>query len=157
MSLKDLSNLTDIPIERLRRCLAYFSVNNILHLDKFAGKYKIDEELIKKFIELINIGINIEEILKKVSWTNYNQYLAHRFHKNVLRSIAINQKNKHTNEKTLNSSQEQLTKIVEYMLRNNEKITLRTVCKQLGVCHETIRNWGCNSYIAQKKKAQKRV
>lgn len=96
---------------------------------------------------------NIAQIKKKIKWNSYDQYLSCRFNKEVLKAEIMFKRFKHRNKSHI-EDQNRIARMVNEMLTKGLRITLKTVSEYTGVCKETLRNWGCNSIIADFKKLQ---
>jgi hypothetical protein len=51
--------------------------------------------------------------------------------------------------------QKKVYQVVDELFQEDQDITIAAVSNKVSVCPETIRNWGCNSYIAKMKRIQK--
>ncbi|GCD13016.1 hypothetical protein [Clostridium tagluense] len=57
----------------------------------------------------------------------------------------------------LNERKEILLSKLEYMLNYKIDITIESICKEMNICPETLRNWGFNSVVAEMKSKQKKI
>jgi hypothetical protein len=153
--LKKLSIITEQSEETIRRCLAYFNSRGL-----FAGECNRivynDETILSKFINAIKSDVKINTIKKWPIWDSYNQFLYYRFHKDVMKTINCRSDYKAKGKK-LDISQKQnlIKKLVKQMYEEDIDITIENVCMEIGICHETVRNWSCNNIISDMKKKQK--
>ncbi len=154
MELKDLCVSTGVQKERMRRYIAYFSSNLILKPIRRYAKVQIDKMLLEKFIIDIKQGDNIEDIKNKGYWNDNFHYLIHRYNNKVLQAVAVAHSRRHLNHNP-EDNLEIVRDVLDKMYKNNIKITIANVCKNLGIGHETIRAWECNRIIASMKKLQK--
>lgn len=136
------------------RFVAYFSSNNIFDPPDRYCSIHVNEMLIKKFIEEMEMGIGLEEIRHKKYWNENYHYLIHRYNNKVIQAIAMNHLNRHKNP-NIEGKMDLIKDVVEDLLKNNIKITIDAVCEHLGIVHETIRLWRCNEIIQNIKRIQR--
>jgi hypothetical protein len=152
--LKEIVENTRFTDDKVKRSLAYFRSRNVLDDVNYFKGYIIKEELLNNFIKAVQIGEQIKSISKWECWEGYEDFLTYRYHINVMQAL-----NKKEDKKVVvelkPEKTEEVNNVLEYMYEHDEDITLGTVCEKLGVCAETIRNWGCNGIIAKMKDQQK--
>lgn len=151
-SLKKLANKVDFTDDKLKRYLAYFHSRSIL-MD-LGVIQTVNNLLVKKFVKAVKNNETIKSIKTWDCWESYNHFLAHRFQQDVITELIQNKRpRKQKNNKEENN--EKVQKVVDQLFDEDKDITIATVSEMVGVCPETLRNWGCNSYIAKKKEMQK--
>lgn len=156
LGLKRLSEKTGLSQEMVRRCLSYFQSRQVFTGEFNRKTYEVDELLLHKFIKAIKSDIRINEIKKWPIWESYNHFLFYRFHKDVIKELNTNACGKHIELKeAVNERQIFIKNTLERMLKQDSEITIKNVCKEAGVCAETLRYWGCNPLIAQIKDKQR--
>ena len=157
LSLKKVSFILEMPIDKTRRVVAYFASREVKVFLNSNG-IALDSSKLLKFINGIREGQKIKQIRQWNIWESYNEFLVYRYHIEVINELfkKENVREKETGKSTNKSSMFLLVKkIVDDMFHNDEDITIKNVCNKLKVVPETIRNWGCNSYIAQVKQNQR--
>jgi hypothetical protein len=151
-NLKEIMLITNDTADKVKRCFAYFRSRNVLDDFDFYKGLLVKKELLNKFIKALDSGESIKAIRKWDCWESYNNFLTYRYHNKVIQTI-----HKHR-EKILNIDplkKDKVIELLESMFEENENISLNSVCERLGVCVETIRNWGCNNTISEMKEKQK--
>jgi hypothetical protein len=151
-SIRRLAALTGYSEDKIKRCLAYFNTRNIfIREDKTLN---LDRDLITLFVNALHRGQTIKEIQKWDKWEDYNHFLIHRFHLDViLAKLEFKRTRSSSNESAL--FRERVHQVLIEMLQYDIDITIDTVSKKIGFSPETLRNWGCNTMIAKIKKQQK--
>lgn len=154
IGLKELAASSDLSVDKLKRCIAYFSTRNISEFCTISMKNEIDECLLDKFTAALENECNIKEVEHWEYWRNYNHYLMHRYHKKVM-STEIKVIKTRGKRIDINLNIKKVYDILEHMLVNDIDITLGALCDRLGIVPETIRQWKCNVIIAEFKEIQK--
>lgn len=158
LSLKKVSFILEMSIDKTRRVLAYFASRDVkVFLN--SNEIALDSSKLLKFINSIREGQKIKQIRQWNIWESYSEFLMYRYHIEVINELFMkeNVRKKETSKSTNKSTMFLLVKkTVDDMFNNDEDITVKNVCNKLNVAAETIRNWGCNSYIAQVKQKQRR-
>lgn len=158
LGLKGLAERTGLSQEMLRRCLAYFQSRGIFIGECNRKNYDIDELILYRFIKAIKDGIHINEIKKWSVWEGYNHFLFYRYYKDVAKEINTHRdKNEEKCEEGEDEKQNFIQNVLKKMINKNIDITIKSVCKEVHVCPETLRNWGCSNIIIQAKSEQKNI
>lgn len=156
-TINDLATKLGVSKEKIKRVFAYFRTRNFpFKKDIVKQPIKIQNNILKNLVSAINKYENINVIKKWDCFNDYNEFLTYRYHQDVIGALF----NQHRTLKAkANSNSKEYAKIIkdvlEQMYSDNEDITIKSICKKVGVCPETIRNWGFNKLIAEKKKSQR--
>lgn len=150
--LKQLAQVTGLTVDKLQRCLAYFSTRQGCTGVRLVCS--LDMHLVIKFVGAIQSGTTMKEIRRWSCWTSYEHFLIHRFHLEVMRALLGIKRPRHEKRADTAVNREKVREAVGRLLECDQDITLGVVCKLVGVCPETIRNWGCNEFIAEAKQLQ---
>lgn len=154
LSFKKVASILNMPIDKIKRILSYFTSRDV----KISLEISVDSNKLLKFINGIREGEKIKHIRKWDIWVSYSEFLVYRYHIEVINELFKKEcpREKDTRDLPNKSSKFLLgKKTVDDMFNNGEDITIKNVCNKLKVSPETIRNWGCNSYIAQVKQNQR--
>ncbi len=151
-SVKRLASELGFSEDKVKRCLAYFQSRNIFsEADK---RTNLDFTLLNDFVNALEKGKTIKEIQTWNRWGSYNHFLLHRFHSNVIQAlIQFKRPRSCYNDSAVN--RERVHQVLLQMLKEDLDITISSVSDMVGVCPETLRNWGCNEDIASAKSNQK--
>lgn len=154
-SLKKVSSILDLTNEKARRVIAYFTSREVsFNLNGIT----IESNKLSKFINGIREGQKIKQISKWEIWISYREFLVYRYHIDVINELFNNQRERKKdigNSVIKSSNFLRVKTTVDDMLNNDEDISIKNVCNKLKVVPETLRNWGCNNYIAQVKQNQR--
>lgn len=159
-NLVEISSLLELTIDRTRRVIGFFkSREELINFVSF-GSVSIDITKLNDFIQGLNEGESVKSIRNWDIWIDYNEFLIYRYHIKVINTLHSIKKYKtpkyNTETPIKNSNYLLLKKAVDSLLIEDEDITIKNVCNKLKVSHETIRNWGGNSYINKIKNEQKK-
>lgn len=150
-SIRGLATLTGYSEDKIKRCLAYFNTRNIFIQQDTT--LNLDRNLITLFVNALHCGQTIKEIQKWDKWEDYNHFLIHRYHLDViLAKFEIKRTRSSSNESAL--FRERVQQVLIEMLQDDIDITIDAVSKKIGVSPETLRNWECNQDIARVKREQ---
>lgn len=152
LSLENLANKSGLSEEKLKRLLSYFNIRGMFLKD--TKKLILNNDLIKVFINEIDKGNTLKEIMNLKCWKGYREYLLYRFNKDVMIAI-INKRVLRNKESIKGDKQKKVIEVLEELLKNDILITLKKVCTILNVYPETIRYWKCNKLISDYKIKQK--
>lgn len=150
--LKQLVQTTGMAADKLRRCMAYFCTR--LSDDWGFMEFNSDPKFIRKFVSAIQSGATLKEIRRWSFWNSYEHFLIHRFHQEVLRAFLEIKRPRPERRTNTAVNRERVRDTVRRLLECDQDITIGVVCNMVGVCPETIRNWGCNDFIAKAKQLQ---
>lgn len=151
-SIKALAREINITEEKIRRLLAYFNNQNL-----FQGFYQAlqpNGKLLTAVIAAIKNGVTIKEIQSWECWKNDFHFLVYRFHPLTMRALLTLKRPRFNKRENDNKYVHQVREILEKMLDGDKNISISAVSRQLNVVPETLRHWGCNTYIAQMKEIQ---
>ncbi|MUK89316.1 hypothetical protein GMD78_13135 [Ornithinibacillus sp. L9] len=146
-SINKLSRKTGLPGDKVKRHLAYFHSRGIIEYPSLFSN--ISDDFVKAFINGIRNYKTIKHIQAWECWKSYSHFLLHRYHPDVMREI-IETKRPRQSKKSSNNSQVKVQHIVDQLFNADKEITIAAVSEIAEVCPETLRNWGCNPYIAKK-------
>ncbi|MFY3790352.1 TniQ family protein [Ureibacillus sp. MALMAid1270] len=157
LSLKTVSTILNMPIDKTRRIIAYFTSRDGKVSLNFQG-FTIESNKLLKFIQGIREGQQIKQIRQWDIWMSYSEFLLYRYHIDVINELTRNQRKPEEDTRNISNKSSNyllVKKIVDDMFKNDEDITIKNVSKKIRVAPETVRNWGCNNYIAQIKQYQR--
>lgn len=150
-SVKRMAAKSGFTEDKVKRCLAYFKTRNMFSEANTTSN--LDSTLINDFIHALQNGQTIKEIQNWNRWENYIHFLLHRFHPDVILAlIQLKRPRSSNNDSAIN--RERVHQVLLQMLKEDIDITISSVSNMVGVCPETLRNWGCNQDIARAKKEQ---
>lgn len=141
--------------DKTRRCLAYF-ITRIELSEWNSVKVELDTSLLEQVISNVRKGTILKVIQQWDCWESYQQFLAYRFHPEVMRTLVHLKRPRPSKRSDGGVKYEKVRETLECLLERDEDITIVAVCDILGVCPETIRHWGCNDLIAEAKQLQRR-
>jgi hypothetical protein len=130
---------------RIQRVLAYFQIRNVFDLDDII-KRDINEKLLEKFVRKLNEGIDLAEIRFWKEWVNYDQFLLHRYHPQVVQVLFES----YTKPKAEGSDpifRANIKNTCIVLLERDATINLPAVAKAWGTSATTIRNKGCSDIV----------
>ncbi|MBM6619202.1 TniQ family protein [Bacillus suaedaesalsae] len=155
ISLSELSQRINESLERLKRSLAYFMSRGIqFNINGYKKEVIINDEIKDNFIQSLKSNGKFNNIKKWECFSDYFHYLVYRYHKDVI-GFLITRKQRRKPRMNLEINKYKVEKLLDEMFLNNIDITVGAVCKKINISPETIRNWGCNRIISERKKRQK--
>lgn len=155
-TLYGLAKKIGVTKDKLKRVFAYFRTRDFpFQKDIVKQPIIIQNNILENLVSAINKYENINVIKKWNCFNDYNEFLTYRYHHDVI--IALFNQNRILSPKENNKYEKLIRNVLEHMYSNNEDITLKSVCEKIGVCPETIRNWGLNKLIAEKRKSQREI
>ncbi|QQE78365.1 TniQ family protein [Alicyclobacillus sp. SO9] len=149
MSIKKVSAHLSQPVDQIQRVGAYFSTR----LD-IAGQVVLNAKLLRRFVTAVADGETLRSIQQWPQWDSYQAYLRYRYHSDVMRALHMYKRTRESKRQDLAARRRQVRQVLDSLVREDVNITIRTVCKMLKVCPETIRNWNCNELIFEAKRNQ---
>lgn len=158
LGLKRLSQKTGLSQDMIRRCLSYFESRGMFVGECNRKSYNIDEMLLHEFIKAVKTGTNINEIKEWPVWESYYHFLFYRYHKDVAIEISMREYRMGIScEETTGGRQKFIRDTLKRMINDNVHITIKSICDEINVCPQTLRNWDCNPLIANAKSEQKEI
>ena len=158
ISLRELSCRSGLSVDKLKRGLAYFASRKIYFETYNSKDFKCIKIILQKVVNAIKLNESIKSIEKWNIWNSYYEFLFYRFHKDVIYQINFKEHPKmvgHTYD--LNEKKQLILSKLELMLNYKIDITIKSICKQMNICPETLRNWKLNSMVAEMKNKQKNI
>jgi hypothetical protein len=117
---------------------------------------KHDHHIKEKIIELINLGL-LSKKIRATLGMSYNSFLYYWF----MPQIRIAYINRHISRpdkcKNENILSQKVDTTIKYLIDNNIKITVKSICKILNICPETLRNWNLLDKIKKVKTTQAEI
>lgn len=150
-----LRQMTGMAREKLRDCLAYFSVREIQPWANWLP-VQAEAQLVKRFVAAVQSGKVINEIRAWECWKGHTHFLVHRYQPDVIYAL-IQPKQKQTKrQQDVADGKDRIPSIINLLMENDEDITIPKVASLLDVNRETLRRWGCTELIATAKEEQRK-
>ncbi|WP_233095904.1 hypothetical protein [Alicyclobacillus sp. SO9] len=150
--MKGLARSIGFTEEKTRRCLAYFCTR--VELDQWSESLVVDSSLLERVFAAVCHGTTWKTIQQWDCWDSYQQFLVYRFHPQVMRALIGLKRPRPWKRSDGIVKREKVREVLDEFMKNDRDITIAAVCNTVGVCAETIRNWGDNDLIAEAKKFQ---
>lgn len=155
LCLTEIADALNISLDKTKRCLAYFNVRDMfVGRASYNDRFLINQEYIKIFKESIERNTNMKKIEKWGIWKSYREFLLYRYNTSIMRAL-MEQSRKRGLRTDRSANAIILKQVLEDMLSKDVNITISSVCNQLNVSPETIRQWNCNLLISKMKELQK--
>lgn len=154
-SMKSVARQNNMTEDKLQRCIAYFATRR--SLDMPDRLLTINPNLLEKYVDAIRSGQTIKNIQTWPDWSSYNEFLLYRYHSEVIKELIVQKRPRPSKRADRSQNWVVIKKAVNSLLDADRDITIATVCEIVGVCPETIRNWGCNEFIADMKSKQRGI
>ncbi|MEK5282579.1 MULTISPECIES: TniQ family protein [Paenibacillus] len=153
LSIRNISKLTwtekvkvmGLKRGRIQRVLAYFQIRNVFELDDNI-KLSVNEKLLGEFVRKLDEGIDLAEIRVWNEWINYDHFLMHRYHPQVVEALFKS----YTEPKIQGSApifKSNIKNTCRELLNRGTTINLPAVAKARGTSATTIRNKGCSDIV----------
>lgn len=149
----EMGKLLDISEDKLRRSISYLRTRVVLDCDMKSEKYRIEKNLLNKFVMAIEIGEKIKSIHQWECWRGYEHFLTYRYHLNVMLAISA-QELTSPKKNNIKYERNRVYKIVDNFLKEDKDITIKSIANERGVSPETIRLWDGLPYIVKVKEIQ---
>lgn len=153
--IKEISKSLKVPVDKIRRSIIFLLANKLIKNDNLPLSVPKNHspELINSFIELINSGLNAKIIPKRLN-LSYNEFLYYWYLPEI--KIAYIRHKKPQFKRADKTERNNLfNEALDYFALNNIAITIKSVCEHIGICPETLRNWGLLSKLKEAKELQK--
>ncbi|WP_206915752.1 TniQ family protein [Alicyclobacillus suci] len=154
--IKEMARQIGMTEDKIRRCLAYFSIRQVMR-SQDGGHANVDPSLLQNVLRSVRTGVPLKAIQTWECWDSYQQFLLYRFHPDVMRALIELKRPRPSKRIDAAANREEVREALESLLQRDQDVTISAVCEIVGVCPETIRNWGCNHYIAEMKERQKNI
>lgn len=155
-SIAETSVMLDISEYIVTRSIIFMASNNLISHDNLPLMIpKLHEKKIIDFFK-INIisGVKSNDIRKKLS-LSYNEFLYYWLYAEIHLEHIKHTCPKKNNKKSIVNYKEKIDEAVNHLIMVNVPITVRKVCNQARVSHETLRDHGLLKIIKDKKAIQK--
>lgn len=151
--IKPLARSLCFTEDKIRRCLAYFCTRMEPH--ELNGAWvEVDTSLLERVLNDIGKGTKLKAIQQWDCWEGYQQFLVYRFHSEVMLALIKLKRPRPSKRSDSAVKREKVREALDALMERDEEITIAAVCDIVEVCPETIRNWGCNDFIAEAKQIQ---
>ncbi|WEH10087.1 hypothetical protein [Alicyclobacillus fastidiosus] len=114
----------------------------------------VDASLLERVLSDVRKGTKLKVIQRWDCWESYQQFLVYRFHQKVIRAVIELKRPRPSKRADSSVKREKVREALDVLMERGDNITIEVVCDIVGVCPETIRNWGCNDMIAETKQIQ---
>jgi len=168
-SLKELAVEFDTSIDKIRCSIIFLTSNNLISDEELPLNLpkQHDYEIVEKIKTMINQGMLMKNIKSELCLT-YNELLFYWLKSDIMINyiernssksdscILLSQNHLEVsdhdpiNDKNINKS-ELIFQAIGFLNNNNSTITIKSISNYLGVCPETLRNWGVLHLIKQAK------
>lgn len=157
-SIKELKNQLKTTEDKLKRAIIFLAANHLIALNfipyNIPSEHDHDKELeIKNYISQ---GITSKQIKKNLKM-NYNEFLFYWLYSDIKKAF-ISYKSRRP-DRCIPKDQhiKKFKSCIDSFISNNETITVKSVCKELKICPETLRNWGLLDEVKKSKKIQNNI
>lgn len=151
--IKPLARSLCFTEDKIRRCLAYFCTRMEPH-EWNGALVEVNTSLLERVLKDTSRGTKLKAIQQWDCWESYQQFLVYRFHPEVMRALIELKRPRPTKRSDSAVKREKVREALDILMERDDDITIAAVCKILGVCPESIRNWGCKDFIAEAKQIQ---
>lgn len=154
-SIYAISVYLDISEDKIKRAIIFMASNGLIQCSNLLlrlPRYH-DKEIINLFKKYIKSGFDTRYIRKKLS-LSHNEFLFYWFYSEIqIEYITSTHKRKGFNNPKIDYK-DKVNKTIEYLVTTGVSITVRKVCEQINVSHETLRNHDLLKSIQIAKKVQ---